>query len=79
MRANPAVPGQTMAVRINGEWAGEHAAGGGDVCPVVVPLVGSAWRSGGATNRITLHPSASSRVGADERNLGVALVSTELS
>ncbi|WP_108658966.1 glycosyltransferase [Acuticoccus kandeliae] len=76
-RANPAVPGQTLQISVNGKVVGESGTTSGSEFYLVLP-VAQHWRGAGYANRITLRPSRASNVGADHRVLGVSLVSVEL-
>lgn len=73
MGPNPAVPGQTVTVSVNGHMVYE-----GPVVPNSKADVGHVWRVGGQDNVITFRPSASTTVGDDPRDLGIALVAIKL-
>ncbi|GAB5375194.1 MAG: hypothetical protein AcusKO_16560 [Acuticoccus sp.] len=72
MGPNPAVPGQTLTISVNGTMVRE-----GPVVPDTKVDVGHLWRIG-QDNVVTLRPSASATVGDDPRDLGFALVSIKL-
>ncbi|MCF3936457.1 glycosyltransferase [Acuticoccus sp. M5D2P5] len=76
-RTNPAVPGQTLQITVNGTVVAESGPTAGNEYLISAP-VGEVWRGGAYANRITLRPSRASNVGADHRVLGVSLVSVEL-
>lgn len=73
MGPNPAVPGQTISLSINGTMVHE-----GPVAPDTKVDVGHLWLVGGQDNVITMRPSRSAAVGDDPRDLGFALVSIKL-
>jgi hypothetical protein len=74
---NPVIAGQALAVVVNGEKLVKAPLAGG---PNVVEVpVSPRWRSGGELNAVSLVPSRASKVGADPRTLGIALIAVELS
>jgi hypothetical protein len=76
VRGNPALKGQRLTVEVNGTPLQDVALGSsGDIVEVDL---GRCWRPGGAVNTVALVPSVCSTVGADRRELGVALRAIEL-
>ncbi|MEM0907451.1 MAG: glycosyltransferase [Pseudomonadota bacterium] len=74
LRPNPAVPGQSVEIIVNGQHLTEKPVGG-----EASAAVGHLWRGGGRDNVIAFRPSTSANVGDDPRDLGLALVSIALS
>jgi len=73
MRPNPAIPGQTCAISVNGQTVLEAPVGG-----QMTADVRNVWRHDGRDNVIAFRPSLSGNVGEDPRDLGVALESIAL-
>jgi hypothetical protein len=75
---NPSVVAQTVELLLNGQSLGVHPVTAEGARRIRLDVAGI-WHGEGQENMLLLRPSASARVGADPRELGIALVDLELS